>query len=300
MRADNDVIELQQRMILRRRLLLPHIQPGTGQLAGAQRVRQRHFIMDEAACGGDEIGGRFHQRIFPRADHLAGGSDQRAVDRYIVRLLQQLIQLHLLRPLGADLLGAQQRVEGQHPHPEQAAAQLGHPAADMTKANDADGAPDQIMTLVVIARNVGLAAHEMVGLNDALGQRQHHRHHMLGHRFLVATGLVHGQHAGRGTVRQIERVVAGPVGGHHHQIRGALQQLGGAKIFRDDLIARSADLVAMRLRQYRLGFRIRRLVLQPGQLHVRPTAEDLREHGGCQVLDVENAFIVGGHLGLSP
>ena len=42
---------------------------------------------------------------------------------------------------------------------------------------------------------LALAAQRAVGLDDALGQRQHHAEHVLGDRMRVAAGLVDDQHA---------------------------------------------------------------------------------------------------------
>src|SRR3954463_12439186 len=60
-RRDDHVVELQERMFERRRLLFPHVESRTGDFLRAQRVLQRIFVMDAAARRRDEIGVRLHQ-----------------------------------------------------------------------------------------------------------------------------------------------------------------------------------------------------------------------------------------------
>src|ERR1700744_2980378 len=59
-RARQHVVELQQRMIRRRRLLGPDVEAGAGDLLVTQRVRQRVLVVDKAARRGDEIGVLLH------------------------------------------------------------------------------------------------------------------------------------------------------------------------------------------------------------------------------------------------
>src|SRR4051794_12236058 len=47
-RRDDHVVELQERMFERRRLLLPHVESGACDLLRAQRVLKRLFIMNAA------------------------------------------------------------------------------------------------------------------------------------------------------------------------------------------------------------------------------------------------------------
>src|SRR6266566_4280684 len=55
-RARQHVVELEQRVIARRRLLAPHVEPGAGDALVAQRLEERRLVVDVAAAGGDEIG----------------------------------------------------------------------------------------------------------------------------------------------------------------------------------------------------------------------------------------------------
>ena len=78
---------------------------------------------------------------------------------------------------------------------QQAVAQLGDTAADIADADDADGLALDLVADQRVAVDIGLAAQRAVGLEDALGQRQHHPERMLGDRIGVAAGLIDDEHA---------------------------------------------------------------------------------------------------------
>ena len=65
---------------------------------------------------------------------------ERAVDRYEVGAPQQLVERHLDGAARGDGLLVEIGVAGDHLHAEQAAAELGHAAADIAEPDDADGA----------------------------------------------------------------------------------------------------------------------------------------------------------------
>src|SRR5262245_36815632 len=90
-RRRDHVVELQQRMIGRGRLLVPHVNAGACDLFRPQRLGERPLVVDEAARGGDEIGVRLHQLKLACADHSARSLIERTVDRYEVRAPQQLV-----------------------------------------------------------------------------------------------------------------------------------------------------------------------------------------------------------------
>ena len=186
MRTDQHVVERHQPMIVRRRFVIPHVQPRTGDLLGRQRIGQRIFIMDAATRGGDKIRVRLHQREFTRTHQIVRLFRVGAVDRHIVGLPQQIVQLlDLLRTLRRDLRGTKIRVVGQHAHAEQTLAQLRQPAADIADANDTDRLVQQLRADERIAGNIRRATHPAVDLDDPLRQRQQHRQRVLGHRLLV-------------------------------------------------------------------------------------------------------------------
>ena len=95
----------------------------------------------------------------------------------------------------------------------------------------------------------------------------------------------------------VNRVVAGAVGGYRHQIGQAFQQGGRGVEVWSDLLAGSADLVNMRGGQHRRHDILRALILQPVQLHVGPLPQDLRIERRGKVFHVEYAFRVRCHSG---
>src|SRR5581483_4300197 len=68
MGACDHIVEGKQGMIGRRRLLGPDVEASARDALVAQRLLERHLVVDEAARSGDEIGMRLHQREFARAD----------------------------------------------------------------------------------------------------------------------------------------------------------------------------------------------------------------------------------------
>jgi hypothetical protein len=63
MRARHHFIELQQRMIGRRRLFCPDVEAGAGDFSGAQRLQQRILVVNKTARGGDEKGMRLRAAV---------------------------------------------------------------------------------------------------------------------------------------------------------------------------------------------------------------------------------------------
>src|ERR1700677_2788583 len=61
MRGENDVVELQDRIVGVGRLLLQNVEPGAGDAAFLQSLGQRLLVDDRAARGIDQIAGRLHQ-----------------------------------------------------------------------------------------------------------------------------------------------------------------------------------------------------------------------------------------------
>src|ERR1700729_4511248 len=69
MRAREHVVELQQRMIQRRRFLGPDVEAGAGYALVPKCFDERALVVDKAASRRDEIRMRLHSREFAGADH---------------------------------------------------------------------------------------------------------------------------------------------------------------------------------------------------------------------------------------
>src|SRR5262245_40592451 len=151
-------------MFAGRRLLVPHVDAGAGDPFRAQRLGERAFVMDRAARGGDEIGVRLHQREFLLADHAARAVIERAVDRHEVGPSQQLLERDLGGTARLDRRIVEIGVAGDHLHGEQPAAELGHAAADIAEADNADGAAVHVVAGESPAVVHAAAAQGMVAL----------------------------------------------------------------------------------------------------------------------------------------
>src|SRR5262245_58424267 len=76
-------------------------------------------------------------------------------------------------------------VAGDDLHAEEAAAELGDAAADIADADDADGAPLDVIAHEYAAVMHRAAPQGVVGLDDLLGEHQHHGEHVRCHRLGV-------------------------------------------------------------------------------------------------------------------
>jgi hypothetical protein len=93
---------------------------------------------------------------------------------------------------------------------------------------------------------LGLAAQRAVGLEDALGQRQHHPERMLGNRIGVAAGLIDDEHARRVQASTSTGSKPAPFEDTISRVRRPLQQILIDMEMSCDLVARRSDLIRMR------------------------------------------------------
>src|SRR5579871_1541435 len=105
--------------------------PGAGDFFVAQHALQRLLVVDRAARRRNKVSGRLHQRVFARADQVAGFRRERAIDRDEVGAPKELVEFDLGGAAGAHRGGVEIRVVGQHVHAKQHAGEFGDAAADM-------------------------------------------------------------------------------------------------------------------------------------------------------------------------
>ena len=153
----------------------------------------------------------------------------------------------------------------------------------------------RLVAQVGIAVHAGLAPHDAVGLDDALGEAQQHAERMLGDGLPVATGLVDHQDARLRARFHVDGVVAGAVAGHDQEVWHAPQQLLVDVVGTGKLVARGADLEGVRGGQDRGDRLLGAVVLQPVEPHVRPGAQQVRKYAVREVFHVEDALSVHGH-----
>ena len=157
-------------MVRRRWLLGPDVEAGAGNALVAKRFEQRALVVDKAARGGDEKSVRLHQREFAGADHAAIVVGQRTGDRHIIRTTQQFVEFDLLSPTRGNLGRRQIGIVSQHRHSQQALAELGDAAADMTDPDNPDGFALRLGSYQVVAVDTGATPQRAVGLQNPLRQ----------------------------------------------------------------------------------------------------------------------------------
>ena len=294
-RARHHIVEGEQRMIGRWRLLVPHVEPGAGDLFSPQRVGERALVVDVAARGGDEIGVRLHQRERARADHAARALVERTVDRHEIGAPQELVELDLHRAAFRHRALVEIGIAGDHLHAEKTATELGHPAPDIAEPDDADGAASHIGAGELPAVAHGPAAQGVMGLDDPLGEHQQHGEHMRRHGFRIAAGLIDHEHAGARAVLQVDGVVARAVGRNDEEVRHARERFAPRLEARRQLVPGRADLIGVRRRHDRRRGLLGRVVLQPVEADLRALRDQIEVAGMREVADVEDALDVLPH-----
>ena len=134
-----------------------------------------------------------------------------------------------------------------------------------------------------------------IGLDDALGQRQHHRQRMLGDGMGVAAGLVDDQHAGIGAGLDVDRIESRAVAGDEQQVRRALQEGSIDMEMRGQFVTGGADLVDMSRFDDRREIFLRALVLDAIEPDIGPRLQNVDIDRVGQIFDVEDALAVDGH-----
>src|SRR5882724_9769472 len=256
MRCHDHLLELEQRMIGGRRLLLEHVERGARDLARLDRARQRQLV-DQAPAGTvDDPGTRLHPLELRLAHEVPRVSGQRRVDRDEVGARQQLVELDAVdaQPLGG--LAREVRVEGDdlHTESERAARHLG---ADPTQADDAEDLAEKLHALQpVLLPPPGLQAD--VGGRQATGQRQQQTERVLGDRRGISTRGVHHDHATLGRGVDVDRVHAGTRPSDYLEtltrLDGGASHLGGAADDEAFVLADALDELALAERTDHLDF----------------------------------------------
>src|SRR6202011_5155212 len=102
MRSDDHLRELQQRVVLRRRLLVEDVDGGTGDVAVRDRLRQRALVDDAAPGDIYNASTLFHASQLACADDASRGVVQRHVHGQDIALGEQRVEI---TELNAGLVG---------------------------------------------------------------------------------------------------------------------------------------------------------------------------------------------------
>ena len=187
MRGQRHLIEVQQGVVQARRLGIEYIQTSAAQLARNQGRVQRSLVHLLAARGVDEQRAVFHARDEAGVDHLARLRRQRRMQADDVALRQQCFKRDAARVQGAlyGALGAH-RIAVDDPRIE-AAQTPGQHAADIAKADQADGLAADLVTGLA-HRGVGplALAHHTVDIGQAPIDAEHQCDGQFGHRRRIA------------------------------------------------------------------------------------------------------------------
>ncbi len=194
MRREDDIGQLQQRMIGGRRFLHEHVESGPGQMARSQRLYQR-LLVDDAATGAvDDASTLGQHRQLRSADQVACFVGQRRMHGEEIDARQHLGEIG--DSLDAHLRSAgrgEKGIEADDLH-VQAGGAAGDLTADASETDDAErpagqlGA-DELAALPLALFHAGVAGGRMAG------QRHQQRDRVLGGADGVAAGRVHDDDA---------------------------------------------------------------------------------------------------------
>ena len=127
MGSRQDVVELQQGVIERGWLLLPHVQNSPCDDTVFQCLLQGNLVVEVPTGCVQEDGRGLHHGVLALADHPSRLIRQRDMERHEIGLFQQLIQPNAFAAPSRDLLVAHHRVMDQDAHVEAELAYLADP-----------------------------------------------------------------------------------------------------------------------------------------------------------------------------
>ena len=220
----NDLVQGEER-IVPRRLLLEHVERGTGHVAaldGDLEVRLHDQpaarAVHDAHAGlglGERIGVDGPPRLV-RERHVQGDD---------VGIAEQLVHCHQRHAEGGRALRRQIGIAGDDPHPEPL-GEGGDNGADRAAADDAEGLVAKLDAHEAAALPPALARGS-VGLRDAPRKRAHHRDGVLGCGHGVSVGRVHDHDAALGRRIHIDVVDSGAGAADDLEPGRPFQQLRG-------------------------------------------------------------------------
>src|SRR5215831_8186122 len=130
-RRAHHVLEVQNRIVRGRRLVLPHVEPGGAELAARQRLEEGALVLDGAARGVDVDGAGLHEPDRLLVDHVPRLGSERRVTREHVDLWQERLEARdRLDAAAPKLVVRHVLVVAEHAHPDRA-GKLGDAPADV-------------------------------------------------------------------------------------------------------------------------------------------------------------------------
>ena len=204
---DDQIVQLEQRVVRRSRLLLEYVDRRSGDLAVRQRPVQGFLVDDRPARRVDEEGGRLHQRELARADQLPRLLVERAVHAHEVGFAQQRVQVHQLHAQRRHRFLRDIGIAGQVTHGEGhgEAEQFGADVAYADRTQHATGKTGAEMVHALVPAPL---AHQAVLYHHTMREHEHESERGARHRAAHAIRRDGEQHAVVGEGRDVDRVVA--------------------------------------------------------------------------------------------
>ena len=223
-RAD-EVRRSEQRVIGRRRLGREHVECGARDMAAVERLFQRRFVDQPAACAVDDAYALLGLGDILLRQDIARLVGQRRVQRDEIGLGEQSVEIGLFDAEFDRALGGQEGVEGDDLHAEAEGA-LGDDAADIAAADQAERLRGQLDAHEVVLRPFA-RLRQRVRFGDLAREREHHRDRVLGGGDAVAEGRVHHDDALLRRRRDVDIVDTDPGAADDLQVRRGGEDVGG-------------------------------------------------------------------------
>ena len=287
------IVEGQERVLQRRWLDIPDIDPGPGNLPGFQGRCQGSFLNDATAGRGNEKGIARHQGQFALANHAPGLGIVGTMDGDEIALCQERVELDRDGPTFLELGLREVRIIGEHAHVEPLPADPRHQPAHIAQPDDAHGAPLRVPALKPLAVNTALLPQGAVRLHDVLRQREHHGDCMLGHGLGIGARLIDYENARSRARCDIYRVVSSSRGGHHQQRWTARNERCRAFILVWHLVPRRGDAIGMALRHDRPGLGLWGMKGQTVDDEIRFVCQRIGNIRGLMIVEPEDTLLSG-------
>jgi hypothetical protein len=178
----------QQRMVQRRRLLVPDVEPGARHAARDERLDARpRLVVDATACGADEhrepgfMRANAAASIMPRVVASRGQCSDTKSDA-----IQHLVERSPVRRPAAGSRRCSRLGSTASTCRPKACASAATRRADVAQADQTDRLAGDLAAGQVLAREAALGAQAAVALGDAVRDRQDQSQRVLGHRHGIA------------------------------------------------------------------------------------------------------------------
>ena len=206
MRRRDDVRDAQQRVVGRGGFGGEHIDSRPGDPARLRGFRHGGLIENTAPRDIDQANGRLHQTDLLGIDHARRLFGLRDMNRDIIGLFIERVQIDQFDPQRLGLFGLEVGVIAEHDHLERLQP-FGDFPADLAEADDPECFAVDFRPHVLLAVPLA-AAQGTVGLRDMAGEGQQHRDSQFGSRKRVAFGAVDDEDAPIGRRLDIDIVHA--------------------------------------------------------------------------------------------